>query len=228
VPQPNLLEHTNKYLAAGIPFILAPTGSMANNGALTLGTALPTTYANAYVYLPANAIAAGSAAGWYFAQFSSTTVGTVYNNTYTSGLPAIPAVLVPFVTTGPGAYTGVTTQVTGLSMPVDANALGPNGWIYVMFGGAVAITAGVKTFSVTLGGATLYTNTATTATSLSSRVEIALRGNNAAVGMAGVNVYAAPAMQTTPPPNLAMTLQLAAATDFMVIEGVFAQFYYGP
>src|SRR5579859_1785192 len=117
--QATLLQQTLKYTANGIPFIVANTGTMGNNGALTLGTALPSTYANAYVYLPANAISAGSAAGWYFCQFSSTTVGTVFNNTYSSGTPQIPAALVSFATTGPGAYTGVTTQITGPNFTID-------------------------------------------------------------------------------------------------------------
>jgi len=227
VPQSNLLEHTNKYVAFGMPFILAPSGSMANNGALTLGTALPTTYANAYVYLPANAIAAGSAAGWYFAQFSSTTVGIVYNNVYTSGYPSAPPAPVPFVTTGPGAYTGVTSPVTGPSVAIDPNTLGPNGWIYCMFGGVVPNNVNNKTLTVTLAGATVYSNTVTTASSITSRVEVALRGSNAAVGMSNANTYASPALQTTPPPAFGMQLQLAVATDFVVIEGFFAQFFYG-
>src|SRR6185369_17004034 len=42
-----------------IPIIIAPTGTMANNGAVTLGTALGTTYANCYLVVPAGAIAAG-------------------------------------------------------------------------------------------------------------------------------------------------------------------------
>src|SRR5437667_3823845 len=66
-----------KLAAAAIKMVVAPTGTMANNGAITLGTALPSTYANCYLLLPAGAIAAGSAAGWYFAQMSSTTAGVV-------------------------------------------------------------------------------------------------------------------------------------------------------
>lgn len=124
----SFLQQTNKLIASAIPFIIAPTGSMANNGAITLGTALPNTYANAYVYLPANAIAAGSIAGWYFTQFSSSTVGTVTNNPYTSGtLPSIPQAIVPFSTTGPGAYTGSTSSQIGPSFPLDPNTIGPNG-----------------------------------------------------------------------------------------------------
>ena len=68
-----------------IPFVLLSSGTMGNNGAISLlSGAVATAYPNAYVYLPALAIAAtgpGSAAGWYYAVFSSTTALTVYNNT---------------------------------------------------------------------------------------------------------------------------------------------------
>lgn len=93
-----------------LPMISAPTGTMANNGAITLGTALDATYANCYLYLPANAISAGSAVGWYYAEMSSATAGIVYNNTYSSGEPSVPSSPTAFVTTGPGAYTGETTE----------------------------------------------------------------------------------------------------------------------
>src|SRR5690349_20306203 len=59
----------------GIPFIKASSGTMGNNGALSGLTALPTTYAKAFIWLPAGAIAAGvpAAATWYYVQMSSTT-----------------------------------------------------------------------------------------------------------------------------------------------------------
>lgn len=47
----------------GIPFIVAPTGTMGNNGAVTMGTALPTTYSGgAWIWYPAGAVAAGTPA----------------------------------------------------------------------------------------------------------------------------------------------------------------------
>src|ERR1700693_852831 len=90
-----------------IPMILPSSGTIGNNGALSALTALPTIYANAYLYFPAGAIVAGSLAGLYYCIMSSTTAGTIYNNTYDTTLgvmPTIPANPVPFVTPGPGAY----------------------------------------------------------------------------------------------------------------------------
>ena len=103
-------------LQSAISFILAggtAGGSsnqftMGNNGALSTLPVLPTTYSGgAFIYMPANAIFAGSAAGWYWFVASATTAGTVYNNAYTGGDPkaAVPATPTPFVSTGPGLVT---------------------------------------------------------------------------------------------------------------------------
>lgn len=82
-----------------VPIGIAPTGTMAANGAITLGTALNTTYSGGlWLYLPAGAAYAGSLAGFYWTVMSSTTLGTVYNNTYTPGtdpvdIPASPTAI---------------------------------------------------------------------------------------------------------------------------------------
>jgi len=115
-------------LSTGIPFVMASSGTMGNNGALSGLTAVAATYPAAYVYLPANAISAGSAAGWYYAVFSSTTAATVYNNTYTSGVPTVPGSPTAFATTGPGAYTQTTgVYIPGPQMLLTGNAMGLNG-----------------------------------------------------------------------------------------------------
>lgn len=120
---------------SGIPLISAPTGTMANNGAVTLGTALAQIYANCYLYLPAGSIAAGvpAAAGWLFAQMSSTTVGVVFNNTFSGTAPVtVPASPTAFVTTGPGAFTGDTTE-QGVLVTVPAGSMGTNGSWHAQF-----------------------------------------------------------------------------------------------
>lgn len=138
-------------IQGGIPFILPSSGSMANNGALTVTTALPTTYPNAYVYLPANAVAAGSAAGWYYAVFSSTTAATVYNNRYTTGFPTIPASPTAFSTTGPGAYTQTSgSDIQGPNTTIPGGSMGPNGSLETMMLGHVQNSVNIKTMRVRL------------------------------------------------------------------------------
>lgn len=160
-----------KLAQTAVPFIKASTGSMGNNGALTGLTALPTTYSNGcYLYLPANAIQAGSAAGWYFAVMSSTTAGTVYNLTYTSGQPYVPATpsQFAFTSTGPGAFTGVSSAVTGPSFMLPANTMGPNGVLELAAVYGCAGSTNSKTVAIKLGSATIYTQTTTTAANVAA------------------------------------------------------------
>lgn len=160
-----------KLAQTAVPFIKASSGSMGNNGALTGLTALPATYSNGcYLYLPANAISTGSAAGWYFAVMSSTTAGTVYNLTYTSGQPYVPATPSQFAfsTTGPGAFTGVATAVTGPSFTLPANTMGPNGVLELAAVYGCAGSTNSKTVAIKLGSATIYTQTTTTAANVAA------------------------------------------------------------
>lgn len=219
--------------ASAIPFIWAPTGTMANNGAITLGTALSTTYANAYVLLPVSAIFAGSAAGWYFAQFSSATLGTVFNNSYVSNAPSIPTSPVAFVTTGPGAYTGVTSAANGPQITVPAGVMGLNGVLRVALLGSCANSAGNKTFNVFLGVGTFLNTIATTVASINSSCVIYNRGaansqvafapgNSSGFGTAaGVSTYGG--VNTAVNQTLSVGGTLAVATDFLVIEAFVAE-----
>lgn len=151
---------------AAIPFIKASSGSMANNGAVTAMTALPKTYSNgAYLYLPANAIQAGSAAGWYWFVGSSTTAGTVYNSTYTSGTPIV-GTTTAFATTGPGAFTGDTGAVTFVTITVPANSLGINGSLDIRSGWVFNNTAGTKAMAANYGGTAVWSQTQTNQLSL--------------------------------------------------------------
>jgi hypothetical protein len=119
--------------STGLPFVIVSSGSMGNNGALTFTGAVASAYPSAYVYLPAGAISSGSAAGFYYAVFSTTTAATVYNNTYTPSNtpPTIPASPTAFVTTGPGAYTQNGIGILTFNVSVPANTLTVNGKIDV-------------------------------------------------------------------------------------------------
>ena len=145
-----------------IPFIITSSGSIADNGALTGVTALPATFsAGAYCYFPANAISAGSAAGWYWTKFSSTTAGTIYNSTYTTGIPTA-GTDTAFATTGPGAYVGVITE-QGITIPVAAGLLGSKGAIIAQIAYGATNNANAKTARLRFGGSggTLYRDVST-------------------------------------------------------------------
>lgn len=216
--------------ASGIPFIKASSGTMGNNGAISAMTALPRTYSNgAYLYLPANAISAGSSAGWYWFVGSSTTAGTVYNSTYTSGPPAI-GTATAFSTTGPGAYTGVTTAVVGPSITLPANAMGANGQVEITSGYGFNNSAGTKTMEVLFGGSAIVSaTTATTTTSGIMRHIVHNRGvataqytdklrMDSSGSVLGSVAAADLAIDTTAAVTISIRLTSSGATDSVSVE----------
>jgi hypothetical protein len=144
---------------AGIPFIKAPTGTMANNCAVTFGTALPRIYANgAWVWYPAGAVAAGTpaTASWLWTVMSSTTVGTCYNSTYSTGTPTI-GTTTAYATTGPGAFAGDTGEVTTITISMPAGSMGLNGLLEWLINFSTVSNANSKTVKFKFGGTT-YTS----------------------------------------------------------------------
>jgi hypothetical protein len=112
---------------SALPMVNISSGSVSAAGAISGITALPTAYASAYCYFPANILATSIAAGWYYCTFSTTTAGTAFLDTYTTGVPTIPASPTA-VTDGKGAFTGVTTEIASATITLPAAALGANGF----------------------------------------------------------------------------------------------------
>jgi hypothetical protein len=222
-----------KIFQSNVPMILAPTGTMANNGAITLGTALPTGFmgGECYLYLPANAISAGSAAGWYYTVMSSTTVGQVFNLTYTSGIPYVPASPIAFATTGPGAYTGVTTIQNALSFTLPAGLMGFNGVLEIsaLIGFRGSVNA--KTVGITLGGSSVFVQVNTTAANVSyeAYVQVGNQGQVAgqvvqASGAVGALTVAQTyiAVNTAVAQTILVQVTDANATDWICIDSISA------
>lgn len=211
-----------------IPFFRTPTGTMGNNGAYTSGTAYAKVLAKCYLYFAANQIAAGVAAGWYYAEGSSTTAFTVFNNTYTSGTPTFPASKTAFVTTGTGAITGdITEQAILLNIP--ANQLGPSGGFRLTAKFSHNNTAGTKNPRLRysgLGGNQLSGQTASTSTASylystvfnqqATNVQEAAGwvGNAAATGAQ----FASTSVDTTAATTPAVTMVMGTATDWIGVE----------
>lgn len=234
VPQGSAFNPSNpvanlKVFQTGCPMVLAPTGSMANNGAITLGTALPAGFmgGSIYLYLPANAIVAGSAAGWYFTVMTSTTVGTVYNQVYTTGTPFVPTSPIPFVTTGPGAYTGATSAQTALSFVLPGGMMGYSGNadIYLLIG--FHGSTNNKTVDITAGGTNIFALVEATAATLAYQAFVQwnnLGQANVQAAQVGGNTGALTTAQTYTAINtanavtLTVTVQNATATDWISID----------
>ena len=120
-------------LSFGTHVVLMPAGTVGANGALTItGTALVAGLTEFYGYYPANSITGANAAGFFWTSMSSTTAGTVYNNTYTPGTnpPTIPASPTPFSGTAGAAYTNATGAYIVLAqVALGTNPFGKNGFL---------------------------------------------------------------------------------------------------
>lgn len=141
---------------SGLPFVVPPTGTMGNNGAFTAGTALPRTIAQGFMWFAAAQISAGSLAGWYYFTGQSATGFTIFNNTYASGVPTVPSSPTAFVTTGPGAITGVTTAVTGPQITIPAGTLGLNGILRTTLLWSVNASVNTKTIAAQVNAGANY------------------------------------------------------------------------
>lgn len=104
-----------------IPLIIAPTGSIADNGVLTSGTANPLTYLKTYTWFPTGAIFTASVAGWYWTVWTTTTAATIYQETWNgTSDPVAIASPTAWVKTGPGAFTGPTTEAVYATLALAA------------------------------------------------------------------------------------------------------------
>lgn len=231
-------------MQCAVPFILAGgtaggssnQATMGNNGALSTLPVLPTTYSGgAWIYLPANAISAGSAAGWYWFVASSTTAGTVYNNRYTSGDPidAIPASPTAFATTGPGVFSQtLASDITALTHTIPGGTMGANGslvwepqWIFTASGNN-------KIFALNYGGTAMHSRTRTATNFESPLLILANMGrqdrnvrpfgagtvNNATYVNATTTTPGYSSIDTSQDQTAAVTLQLANATEYLILS----------
>ena len=211
---------------ARVPFVIPSSGAMGNNGALSGITAVAQAYPAAYVYMPAGAIAAASAAGWYFAVFSSTTAATLYNNVYTVGTPSIPGSPTAFVTTGPGAYTQSTSNIQAFAMTIPGGLIGINGGLRATIMSANNNSANTKGVLFKYGGTTFFSSFPTTALTLgmcsgftncgSATQQATLTATGGFVGTSsGAPVFGTVNSATSQTANV--TLQIANAADTVTL-----------
>lgn len=145
-------------VSGGAPFIVAGAGTVGNNGVFTQTTPLFSSAAGlgSWVWFNTGALYTSSPMGWYWGVWSSTTVCTVYANTYVSGRPINPATPTPITATGPGAYAGPPANmlITSLVMPVAGSDLTPYSNL-TLKGFAIGATAAAKTYRVEFGGSSV-------------------------------------------------------------------------
>ena len=218
---------------SGIPVIVANTGTIATSGTVTLGTALPTTYANAFVYFPASAVSGDSTGGIYYVVFSSTTVGVVYAGKYgvANGVgavaftPVVPSGTLTAVTGSNSSFTGSTTETTLINVTVPAGSIGNNGQIVVTANWACNNSAGAKAGVVYLGGTAVGSSSSyTTSTGGSSMNSVRNRGIltkqvSQLVGGASTDANVYTSIDTSVDKAITITGDTATATDHIILEG---------
>jgi uncharacterized membrane protein len=216
--------------------MIGPTGTMGNNGAVTWGTTLTRAYTQgAWVFMPAGSIAAGvpAAASWLWYVGINTTTGTFFNSVYTTGIPTV-GTATAYSTTGPGAFTGDTSERVGPSIPVPANSLGLYGEARIQVDHESNNTAGTKTFQVRVNGiaGTVHLkNAQTTITNGRVRGTIGNMGSAAAQMTTGELIASTSSLQvanatfmvndtlaTTSAWTMDFTLQHGTATDFIALQ----------
>jgi len=213
-------------LSSAIPVGIGSSGTVAANGALTLTTALTIVYPNIFLFFPAGAVYANSPAGFYLCQMTSTTLGTIFNNLYTTGPATVPAVLNSIVAAGPGAYTQILTAQAALSFTLPGGIIGNNGSLTYDAQWSYANNGNTKTFAITWPGGNIFGSTATTTASLLVSRSIYNRGPSSQVtggnGQLGPGAAAGTVQQFSADTSVGVlttvTVQLAVATDFIVLE----------
>lgn len=226
------------YSSAEVPCGLPPSSTIGANGALTLGTAVEITYPKIYWYFGAGQVYSGSPAGLYYTVMSSPTVGTVYNNLYTGGIPSVPASLTPIVDAGPGAFTQtINTDFTLASFPIPAGVMGTAGSIRPSFMMSVPSNANSKSPKVFCDTANIYTAGVTTSKSLIS-VELRFKNRGQNNSQISSCINSASGISTSPSAltyssidtsaifNVTYTGRLTTATDFVIFNAFFIYLEY--
>lgn len=219
---------TDESSKTGIPVIYPSSGTITTAGAITLTVALPAIYANAWIWLPADAIV-GGLAGLYYCTFSSTTVGVIKTN-YNAGtadfLPYVPAVAVTAVGSNAAYVTLLGADKILICVPIAAGTLGIKGQLRARTVATFTSTADDKILKHKFGTATLVSHTATTSTVATQETSVANRGVAAKQTVNGVNKVAAgltsavtwETQDTATALLYTVTAQLEAVSDNIVIE----------
>lgn len=231
IPPVSAPQRTWLLAQSGVAIGLAPSGTVATNGTITLGTALPRVYSGGiWLRLPTGAVVAG-AAGLYWCVMSTTTIGQVYTNFVDTSLG-----FVSYIPTGTlvtavgsnGAYTPTTSVDIVLgNVTLPANSLGNNGGLRVRTLSVNSVNANTKTVKHLLSGVSfLAIGSSSTSSMLNALNNIVNQGvPNAQQSQSwGVTLGNSTAtsiqalVDTTLNQPVTITSSIAVATDFIVFE----------
>ena len=215
-----------------VAMILPPgngsTSSIGSNGALTLGTALQKAYPCAYIRLPANAITGSNAAGWYYVAMATTSTGTVYNNTYSSGVPQCLSSPTSFSGTTGQAFTTTTgSNVAAFNVSIPGYTFGQNDGAQVRLQETHPNNTNNKAISASIGSFSFYSQTNTTTTNWSGVPGFQAQGATnvqAAIGKTTTTWGSTATAETwgavdlSQAQTLTVYMNLTTNTDYIVLE----------
>jgi len=217
--------------STAVPVVIPSSGTIATAGTVTLTTALPTTYAGAWMYFPATAFSGTVAAGLFWVVMSSTTAGTVYQTSVVPATPFeafIPTETLVAVVGSNAAYTQTTaSDLVMLRTTVPGGLMGLSGEINYNLLLTTNATANSKPVKVTIGGTDVHS--ASLSSNTSTVIDKAFTNRNAtnrqvspplvALGHGSqttASLY--PAIETNTDFDFVITGQINTATDFIVLE----------
>ena len=237
--------------AIGTPFAILPgdgsttglqfTGSA---GAFTLSAAILTNAWNAlkgcWCYMPSGFGRTAYPAGWYWAVFSSDTAGILYNNVYTSGVPARHASPTAFVENLSGWLTQTTSEVTGpTGLTYRGGSMGKSGSVKTHWR-IIGNTTNTKTYKEYLGLTIVATMGVTTSpvseilTSVFNQGDSQKQVTSQANAMPGVGtasssftISSATAIDTDSDQAVSISMQLGANTACAVLLHADVSVTYG-
>jgi hypothetical protein len=215
----------------GIPAGLAPNGTVATNGQITLGTALPRTYSvGIWLYLPAGAVS-GGAAGLYWCVMSSTTVGQVYTNFADTSLGFVPYTPTGTLVNAVGsnaAYTQTTsTNIVLIKGAVPANSMGIKGSLRSIQQFSCINNANAKSVQLQFGASNIIYN-AGVATSNGAQTLATIRNcgatnsqvanYNSLTGLGTSTNIGYYSNDTTVDQPIQVSANISVATDYIIFE----------
>ncbi len=191
-------------------------------------TALQKAYPCAYIRLPANAITGSNAAGWYYVAMATTSTGTVYNNTYSSGVPQCLSSPTSFSGTTGQAFTTTTgSNVAAFNVSIPGYTFGQNDGAQVRLQETHPNNTNNKAISASIGSFSFYSQTNTTTTNWSGVPGFQAQGATnvqAAIGKTTTTWGSTATAETwgavdlSQAQTLTVYMNLTTNTDYMVLE----------
>lgn len=202
---------------SGVGYGIMPSGTVAtgSSGHFTSGTALPHTYsAGLWMYFAATAgITPALTAGFYWCVFSTTAICTIYTNGPSSAA---------YNFTVGAATVGSTAEVTARTVTIPAGLMGEMGQLETHINSSILNSGTSKTTRAKLGGSTCITHSPAAQASMSGKGVISNTTSGVQISpptfavTTSTTANTRTVVDTTAETTYSLTLQIGAATDYII------------